>query len=361
MPGVVVVGAGIAGLAAGLALRRAGAAVEVVERADGPDRSGAGLYLPGNATRALRRLGLDLDGLGGAVISRQRFCDHRGRVLADVDLASVWDGCGPCLGVPRAALHRALLDVAGVPVTFGVTATGLARSPGGVAVELSDGSRREAELLVGADGLRSTVRGLLGDATPPHPLGQRSWRFVVEQPGVDAWTVLLGRGRTFLLVPVGGHRVYCYADVAMAGADGPADLRELFAGFAHPVPAVLAHPEAGSAHVAPIAEVRAAPPASGRIVLIGDAAHATSPNMAQGAAMAVEDALVLAEEGAARPLSEALAAFAARRAPRTSWVREQTHRRDRTRGLPPPVRNAVLRLAGERIYRANYRPLLAEP
>lgn len=119
MPSVVVVGAGIAGLSAGLALRRAGAVVEVVERApDGPDRGGAGLYLPGNATRALRRLGLDLDGLGGAVIGRERFCDHRGRVLADVDLASVWDGLRALPG----PLHRALRDAAGVPITFGVKA-----------------------------------------------------------------------------------------------------------------------------------------------------------------------------------------------------------------------------------------------
>ena len=99
-----------------------------------------------------------------------------------------------------------------------------------------------------------------------------------------------------------------------------------------------------------------------RVVLIGDAAHATSPNMAQGAAMALEDALVLAaalREIAAIP--DALAAFEAARRPRTDWVRAQTHRRDRTRTLPPAVRNGVLRLAGRRIFRANYRPLLTDP
>jgi len=98
------------------------------------------------------------------------------------------------------------------------------------------------------------------------------------------------------------------------------------------------------------------------VVLVGDAAHATAPNMAQGAAMAIEDALVLAEELAAHGSVEpALGAFTARRRPRTDWVRARAHRRDRTRGLPAPARNAVLRRAGERIYRADYRPLLEAP
>jgi 2-polyprenyl-6-methoxyphenol hydroxylase-like FAD-dependent oxidoreductase len=99
----------------------------------------------------------------------------------------------------------------------------------------------------------------------------------------------------------------------------------------------------------------------GRVVLVGDAAHATSPNMAEGAAMALEDALVLAEclrRFEAIPV--ALSAFEARRRPRTDWVRAQTHRRDRTRYLSTPIRTAVLRAFGRRIFRSNYRPLLDE-
>jgi FAD-dependent urate hydroxylase len=100
----------------------------------------------------------------------------------------------------------------------------------------------------------------------------------------------------------------------------------------------------------------------GRVVLIGDAAHATSPNMAQGAAMALEDALVLAESlRRLDTIPAALTAFEARRRPRTEWVRAQTHRRDRTRYLPAVVRNTVLRAFGRSIFRSNYRPLLDEP
>ena len=96
----------------------------------------------------------------------------------------------------------------------------------------------------------------------------------------------------------------------------------------------------------------------GPMLLIGDAAHATSPNMAQGAAMALEDALVLAESlDAADSIPQALAAHERRRRPRTAWVLRQTRRRDRTRTLSPALRNLVLKRFGRHIFHANYRPL----
>ena len=169
---------------------------------------------------------------------------------------------------------------------------------------------------------------------------------------------MLGRGRAFLTVALGNGSVYSYCDINTSDPTDAraAQWRESFADFADPVPRLLQH--AGEAYFAPIEEV--VPPAwtAGRIVLVGDAAHASSPNMAQGAAMALEDALVLADVLAtSRPLEEALAEYERRRAARIAWLQEQTHRRDRTRSLPPIVRNLTLRLAGNRIFDANYRPL----
>ena len=168
---------------------------------------------------------------------------------------------------------------------------------------------------------------------------------------------MLGRGRAFLTVALGEGSVYCYADVnsSEAADAGGAEWRELFADFADPVPRLLQH--ADDAYFAPIEEV--VPPAwtARRVVLIGDAAHASSPNMAQGAAMALEDALVLADLLATnQDIDEALTEYQRRRTARITWVQEQTHRRDRTRNLPPIIRNMTLRLAGERIYHSNYRP-----
>ena len=150
--------------------------------------------------------------------------------------------------------------------------------------------------------------------------------------------------------------------VSASGEEPEEDLGQLFSGFAEPVPELLdSIPEPQLVHRSAIEEVALDSWVRGRVVLIGDAAHATSPNMAEGAAMALEDALVVAESlHQLEAIPDALSAFETRRRPRTEWVRAQTHRRDRTRYLPTVVRNAVLRAFGRRIFRSNYRPLLDE-
>ena len=114
---VLIAGGGIAGLALARLLARDGAAVELIERDAVPRTAGAGLYLPGNAVRALRAIGVEPQ---GCEIPRQRFCDHRGRLLCEVDVARVWAGVGPCLAMHRPDLHALLLEAAGdVPVRRG--------------------------------------------------------------------------------------------------------------------------------------------------------------------------------------------------------------------------------------------------
>ncbi len=170
---------------------------------------------------------------------------------------------------------------------------------------------------------------------------------------------MLGRGTVFLTIPIDDDTVYCYCDAA-SGWDHDAELTELLSGFAEPAPTLL--DPTGDVHVSTIEEVALDCWAQERVVLVGDAAHATSPNMAQGAAMALEDALVLTDCLHSVPgVPDALTAFQSRRRPRTDWVRAQTHRRDRTRSLPPAIRDNVVRLLGRRIFHANYRLLLDAP
>ncbi len=358
---VLIVGAGIAGLALARALRLRGITAEVVERTAEWEASGAGMYLPGNCARALGELGLSAEVAGHAnPIVGQRFLDHRGRPLADIDVRRYWDGVGGCVAITRGALHEVLRADGTEAPRLGLSVTELDDDG---QVRFSDGSTAEYDLVVGADGVHSTVRTLAFGGPRARYVGQASWRFVAEGfPGVSGWTVMLGRNRAFLTVALGDSTVYCYADVNTSDpADAPgAAWRELFADFADPVPRLLEH--GGDAYFAPIEEV--VPPAwtAGRVVLVGDAAHASSPNMAQGAAMALEDALVLADVLAKRhPIEQALAEYQRRRTSRVAWVQEQTHRRDRTRSLPPIVRNLTLRLAGERIFHSNYRPLREPP
>jgi 2-polyprenyl-6-methoxyphenol hydroxylase-like FAD-dependent oxidoreductase len=360
---VLIVGGGIAGLAVARALQERGIAGEIVERKSEWPSSGAGLYLPGNAVRALEVLGIGAEVAARAhPIERQRFLDHRARLLAEIEVDGFWDGVGACVAMRRAALHEALREGTSLPVRLGTTLTGL-ENGNTPRVTLSDGSRRSYDLVVGADGVHSTVRRLAFGRRPARYVGQASWRFVAKGfPDITDWTVMLARGRAFLTVGLGQGAVYCYADVSTSdpvGA-GEADWRESFVDFADPVPRLL--DQAADPHFAPIEEV--VPPAwsAKRVVLVGDAAHASSPNMAQGAAMAIEDALVLAAELASgQPVEDALAGYEGRRAARVQWVQQQTHRRDRTRNLLPTVRDLLLRLAGERIFRSNYAPLRESP
>ncbi len=361
---VLIVGAGIGGLALARALHQRGVTPEVVERVSEWEPLGAGLYLPGNAVRALRELGLGsaLDA-GANPIGRQRILDHRGRPLAEIDVDRLWDGVGGCVAIQRGTLHEVLLEAtAEVPVRLGVSVTGLENGEA-PRVTFADGSTGSYDLVVGADGVHSTIRSKALGGPPAGYVGQASWRFVVDGfPDITDWTAMLGRRRSFLTVALGQAVVYCYADLNTGDAAGAAreGWRQSFVDFAEPVPHLLER--ATEAYFAPIEEV--VPPAwtAGRVALVGDAAHASSPNMAQGAALAVEDALVLAEMLTAdQPIDQALAGYEHRRKARVARVQEQTHRRDRTRNLPPMVRNLTLRLAAERIFRSNYAPLRELP
>lgn len=369
MPHTLIVGAGIAGLSLAIALRRRGVEPDIVERLpDGPTE-GAGLYLVGNATRALRALGLgERVILAGRRVYTQRVFSHTGPQLATADVEAFWKGCGPCIGLRRSHLHSALSgEAAGLRIRFGITVQSLQQQADKVSVQFNDGSTSTYDVVVGADGIRSTVRRLEFGESRPTFRGQVGWRFIAALPdGIEGWSAFLGRGCTFLFVPVGEHEAYCYADqnVPTPNQDR-ADrrlqrLRTLFDDFAAPVRATLARMrESDPIHFAPIEEVIAPAMGRGRIVLIGDAAHAMSPSMASGAAMAFEDALVLADlltrDG---DVPAAIEGFVRRRGPRIQWVRSQTDRRDRMRRLPPVLRNTVLRLLWPQIYAGNYRPLL---
>jgi FAD-dependent urate hydroxylase len=360
---ILVVGAGIAGLAVARALRMVGFRPDVTEKLPPSELVDTGLYLPANAERALRRL--DLDGPVrrlGQVIHRQRFLDAAGVPLCEVDLDALWSGVGECRALPRAELHRVLLTGAGGAVRHGAEVRTVELLPAGVAVTFADGTAAEYDLVIGADGPHSSVRALAALGGPPRPAGQVVYRGMVRDgPPVEDWTALLGQRAGFLVVPIGAGRLYCYADEAgtVPPVDPVARLRELFGGYGGPVPAVLEALE--RVHVGVTDEVELGRWYRGRVLLVGDAAHATAPSLSQGAAMALEDAVVLAESlRAAGSVEAALVAYESRRRPRTRWVRDRTRDRNRTRDVPPALRDPLLRGRGGRIFQEHYR-LLVDP
>ncbi|MBM0234723.1 FAD-dependent monooxygenase [Micromonospora sp. STR1_7] len=361
-----MVGGGVAGLATVAALRSWGATIDVVERAPAATDSGTGIYLTGNATRMLDALGLREPVADVAVeITRQRSANQHGRRLFDIDVAALWQGVGPCVSLPRAQLHRALrTGVGDVPIRWGCQPVAVVREGDLVAVGFGDGSTGRYDLVIGADGVNSTVRRLAFDGRQARDLGQYAYRWVA--PRIDAepvWSVQVGRAKQFLTIPISAEQTYCYYNDGPV-ADRPAWRDELAATFTEPAATMLKaldHDDS-TLHAGPNQQVVLDSWSRGPVLLIGDAAHATSPNMAQGAAMALEDAVVLASALAtADSVADALRDYETRRRPRTDWVLGQTHRRDKATGLPPLLRDTVLRRFGEQMFRSNYGPLFAQP
>lgn len=376
MPGlsVAIVGGGIGGLTAALALEAAGHTVALIERRTGFSEIGAGLQLSPNASRVLIGLGL------GSALRRagnEPSCVTiralaSGRQIGSVALGQdIRDRFGaPYYVIHRADLQTLLLDAvrarAGIRLLVGRDVTGLVETPDAVALTLesSHGAKTEtvsADLVVGADGVRSRLRGHL-DTRPLRTCGQAVWRAVLPREAAppelqgDETGLWLGRGRHVVHYPIsGGRQINVVAAFAeRVGSEGwgqlgePAVLRARLHEASPPLAALLAIPD--SWLVWSLVDRPAARPlAQGRIALIGDAAHPILPFLAQGAALAIEDAAVLAQALAEGEVPAALDAYARARAPRVRKVRDAARRNGRTYhagGLTRLARNVVMRRLG---------------
>lgn len=360
---VVISGGGVAGLAAAEALRQRGIASLLVERRPEAVATGFAFNLPGNALRALSLLGLGEEvSRVGTRLRRREYRSDTGRMLFAVDEERFWGAEMAPRSIRRAALLRMLeRRLPEEAIVRGREVQSIRSADGAVAVALDDGTALRTTLLVGADGVESRARAVVGggDGTVSDALiAPASWRFVVPNPGVECWTAWVGAGTTILLMPLDQNEAYGW--VTSPGSGQVSELPDRFRRFPEPVrkavAAAVARPE--TVVHSPIREVRAPRWFRDGVVLIGDAAHATAPVWAQGAAMAIEDALVLAERLAAQPDRErALAEFEARRRPRVAHVQMMTDRMSRSAKLAPWIRNALMPVVGPRSYRATYAML----
>ena len=332
---ILIAGGGIAGLSLAIALRHRGYTPELAERCPQWPAAGAGIALHANAVRALQALGLgDAISRAAAPLPRYGFYDQHGAQLCVTTLEDLWGPAGPCLGIARARLQQILVTAAdSVPHRLGVAVAGLTQHCGGVSARFADGSAGEYDLVVGADGIRSTVRRLAVTPAAPRYADTMSWRSIIpaRPPGVDHLMILTGERRYFGLVPVGDGHTYGFAGLDGDPFDDPPAgrldrLRQHFHGFGPPVTGYLAaltcHEQI---HFGPIEAIDVDQWHIGRVVLIGDAAHASPPHMGEGGAMAIEDAIVLAEIlHTADTIQDALGRFQARRKPRVEYVQQQS-------------------------------------
>ena len=361
---ILVAGGGIAGLAVAQALYQRGIPAVVVDRLAGPPDAGLAINLPGNAIQALGALGFaDAVASVGTPVRRREYRTAKGKVAFSVDEDAFW---GPAAR-PRCVRRADLLAILGTDLpadTVRWNSPVSAVQPAGEAVV--GGETDTWDFVVGADGVRSVTRAAVLDDVAPQAslLSAASWRFMTANPGVDCWTVWTGARSTILLLPVDKDIVYGYASATRGGAvdTDPSWLATAFAGFADPVPGVIAAvlDEPLSLYHSPVEEVRIPAWSRGRVVLVGDAAHATAPIWAQGAALALEDALVLSSLLAATDDWDGVgASYESQRRSRVTHVQTMTDRLSRAAGLPPWLRNTILPFIGPRTYRETYEPLKA--
>jgi salicylate hydroxylase len=311
---IAIVGAGIGGLAAALALAQAGFTVEVYERAPALLDQGAGITMAPNATRVLFHLGLEpaLVSTAAAPSSTDYRHYRTGFVFKRIDHQSSRERFGyPHLRFHRWDLQEAMVGqlnlIAPGALRLGWRLEGLTQGDRGVELSFADGRAITAELVVGADGIRSTVRDLLFGPTAATFTGFAAWRGLVLtaglSPSLAGSVVSFGNGRNIVRYPVRRGELVNF--VAAARRDGweaegwtiPASHDEFlaeFADFDDETRALIARPQLGSLFKWGLFGRTLLPSwRSGRVVLLGDAAHPMLPFLGQGGAMAIEDAMVL--------------------------------------------------------------------
>jgi 2-polyprenyl-6-methoxyphenol hydroxylase-like FAD-dependent oxidoreductase len=340
---ILVIGGGFSGMSAAIQLRRQGHEVDLVEIDPGWRSYGAGISLGGATLRAFRTLGiLDAFLAQGSATDGVHLCLPYGPKVAELPTPRIAGPDVPGGGaIMRPVLARILADAtraAGANVTLGCSFSTLEQDAEGVEVGFTDGRRRRYDLVIGADGLYSKVReALFPQAPQPQYTGQAVWRAVLPRPPEIAnATMWMGPRIKPGVNPVSRTEMYLFVTEPRPSHEhvdpaGFADhLRSLLADFpAPPLQAIRGQIGPDSQIVFRPLEglLMPRPWFSGRVVLIGDTVHATTPHLASGACIGIEDALVLAEElGREVPVDTALAAFEARRWERCRMVVQNSAR-----------------------------------
>jgi 2-heptyl-3-hydroxy-4(1H)-quinolone synthase len=326
---VLIVGGGIGGLSLARELTLRGLPVTVLEKASRIVPVGAGIIMNPNAMGVLERNGLaDALRTNSWPYMARDTCDRHGRLLARRDYRPLYDAGKLPVGalVHRAHLHDVLFNgVRPGVVRFSSSFKGM--TPAGV--ETEDGESFAADVVVGADGIHSPVRRALFGEVKPRYMGYRSHRMVVDNVArVENFTELLGAGQRIGLVPISRERIYIWTTFNSPQEPAPvlrsADaFRALFAQFTDPrVVRLFAQLRAPEEIITTAVEELAQDPwGKDRTVLLGDSVHAMTPNIGQGAGMAMEDAAVLAEElASSSDINSSLYSYVQRRKARVETI-----------------------------------------
>lgn len=360
---VIVIGGGIGGLCAAIALQQSGHKTIIYEAAPALKAVGAGVGLAANAMQGLARLGVAEEVVArGKQLEALVMFDEKGDTIRNLDTRPL----NRKYGISNFVIHRAdLHEVLQNHLQPGSLALGkrcehITQQGGQVQVRFTDGTSASADLLVAADGINSVVRQQLLPHSQPRYAGYTCWRAVIQNRGVyinsmisaETWAP---QGRVGM-APLPGNRIYWYACINAPEQDPhmrqmtPAQLASHFAGLHPPVAEVLAATKPEQLLWNDIADLKPLKQFTyNRVLLLGDAAHATTPNMGQGACQAIEDAVVLGQCLQQEPVLEiALRLYEKRRLARTAKVIRLSRLLGQVAQWPQPLlgslRNSLFRM-----------------
>ncbi len=359
-----IVGAGIGGLTLAIAMQRKGFKVNVFENAPLLKPLGAGLALGANAVKGFSEIRIDKEILtAGSVLKKVRIKDDTGKILAETDSQKLSEKYNTVnnFTIHRADLHEVLLrQLANDVVHLGKSCTDFIQTSEGVKLIFYDGSTYDADYVIACDGIHSVFRRKLIPESKLRYAGYTCWRAVIDDvpPSVnmEETSETWGYGSRFGIAPLIKDRVYWFACLNATEDDRAMrnykvdDLLKHFGSFHTPIPEILKHTKDDRLIWGDIIDIKPVRKfAFGRIVLLGDAAHATTPNMGQGACLAIEDAVILANVIAdSDTVESAFVVFEKRRLKRTASIVNKSWQLGRIAQWENPVlarlRNTLLRL-----------------
>ncbi|MEH7073495.1 FAD-dependent monooxygenase [Neobacillus drentensis] len=335
---VLIVGGGIGGLATAIALQKAGVQTEIVEKQKEWNVYGVGIILQSNALRAIDALGLTEEFLAaGTTHSALHIRDSQGNMIFDAPIhpSGKFNLTG---GIPRRDFHEILLRAAmknGTKIRMGTTVDVIENADSFVYTKFTDGTSGTYDIVIGSDGVRSKVRNLVFGELEPTFVGQAVWRYTLNRPkDIENITMYYGRKAKAGIVPMTKDSAYVFIVTAEPGNPWKqedqlhVEMREAFhefGGLIRELSEQITDPK--EVVYRPLETLIVEKPwYRDRVLLIGDAAHATVPHLAQGAAIAIEDALVLAELlQKEEPVSDILSEFMDRRFERCKFIVENSN------------------------------------
>ncbi|HIF10547.1 MAG TPA: monooxygenase [Sneathiellales bacterium] len=338
---ILVVGGGICGLTVSIALKKKGMNPRIVEIQENWHPVSSGIFLNSNALRALRRVDVldEIVAAGwGSEGDKMAIFDQDGNHLTDVTYPRLAGPDVPAvLGLKRMELHNVLVKktiAEDIPITKGTTIESFTEDADKIKATLTDGTTADYDLMIGADGIRSKVRAIAFDGVEPEFSSFGTWRCVCDRPkDLTTKIMMMGVGKRLGIMPISGDKLYVFATSREIGnpwyekSSWYTTMKEKFSEFKGYAPELFAQSQSADDVVyAAVEEVKQpAPWHMGRVVILGDAAHASTPYLSQGAAMGIEDCIVLAELAAkSGPFLDNIHECTDRRYERCKFVQENS-------------------------------------